>query len=380
MKSTRSLCEGLLRTKLFSAHQKVGCKFVDFAGFEMPVTYNGLGVTKEHEACRTGAAVFDVSHMGQWMVKGKDREKFWESVTPIDFEKVSMNAGSLTVITNETGGIKDDAVIMKRPDSLYVVVNAGCKVKDWEHIEGHMQKFEGEIEIEEMTDYGLLALQGPKALGVLQTLLSAEDGNVIGGMKFMEQVEVKLLSIIPARITRCGYTGEDGFEVSVPNCLLERLFEALMENGATPAGLGARDTLRLEAGLCLYGNDMDENCSPIEASLNWLISKRRRAELGFVGAETISDHLTNGVTKKRVCMTFPGPPARNGAPLLNEDKEQIGVVTSGTFSPTLRKNIAMGFVQKPLNKSGSTFTVEVRNKHNTATVVKAPFVPHNYAR
>eukprot|EP01061_Rhynchopus_euleeides_P042582 TRINITY_DN74277_c0_g1_i1.p1 TRINITY_DN74277_c0_g1~~TRINITY_DN74277_c0_g1_i1.p1 ORF type:complete len:390 (+),score=183.71 TRINITY_DN74277_c0_g1_i1:48-1217(+) len=368
----------LKKTVLNDFHASKGCKFVDFAGYAMPVQYNGIGVVKEHTACREGAALFDVSHMGQWVVHGPDREKFLEALTTIDYKALEEGMGSLTVITTDQGGIVDDTIIVKQADTAAMVVNAGCQDKDFEHATKLLSSLGLNAEIERL-DRGLVALQGPKAAEILSKHCD------ISSMPFMAQRTFKVLGDEMV-VTRCGYTGEDGFEISASNSTVAALCEDLVTKGATLAGLGARDSLRLEAGLCLYGNDMDENVTPIEASLAWLISKRRREERGFTGADRIMTHLTakpkeeGAFKQKRVCLEVTGPPAREGAVLKNAEGVAVGRVTSGTFSPTLRRGIAMGYVNRNLQKAGTELFVEVRNKLHKAVVTKAPFVPHNYVR
>eukprot|EP01064_Diplonema_japonicum_P036210 TRINITY_DN806_c1_g1_i1.p1 TRINITY_DN806_c1_g1~~TRINITY_DN806_c1_g1_i1.p1 ORF type:complete len:400 (+),score=122.33 TRINITY_DN806_c1_g1_i1:61-1200(+) len=368
----------LLRTPLYDFHKEAGCKFVDFAGYEMPVQYNGQGLVKEHKAVREASGIFDVSHMGQWVIRGADRARFLEWATPIDLEKLDNGTGSLTVITAADGGIIDDTVVVKNEGEFHMVVNAGCQDKDYRHFESLKEQFDGEVFIEKL-DKGLIALQGPQAMAQLQKL-----GDV-PNIPFMAQATVTILGE-DMTVTRCGYTGEDGFEIS---CSLEKITElaaTLHQNGVALAGLGARDTLRLEAGLCLYGNDITESTTPIEASLAWLISARRREAANFMGADRIMTHLKakpkeDGAFKqKRVSFVVSGPPARQGSKIFTEDDKEVGVVTSGTFSPTLGTKIAMGYVNRNLQKAGTKLMVEVRNKRNPIEVVKAPFVPHNYAK
>ncbi|KAJ9464932.1 putative aminomethyltransferase [Diplonema papillatum] len=369
----------LLRTPLYDFHKEKGCKFVDFAGYEMPVTYTGRGLVKEHKAVRESAGIFDVSHMGQWVLTGADREAFLERVTPIDMQSLAVGAGALTVITNENGGIIDDSVVVKQDGYIYMVVNAGCQVKDYAHFTKMMKEFNGDVKLERL-DRGLIALQGPKAVDVLGRLCD------VSALGFMQQTQASVLGE-DMRITRCGYTGEDGFEISASVEKVAELAEALAgSEEVSLAGLGARDTLRLEAGLCLYGNDMTEETSPIEATLAWLISKRRRETKGFVGADVIMRHIEakpkedGAFKRKRVCMFVSGPPARHGAAVKDMDGETVGEVCSGTFSPTLGRNIAMAYVNRNLQKAGTPLQVEVRNKCSPAEVTKSPFVPHRYVR
>eukprot|EP00756_Hemistasia_phaeocysticola_P007817 Hpha_TRINITY_DN14410_c0_g1::TRINITY_DN14410_c0_g1_i1::g.157430::m.157430/K00605/gcvT, AMT; aminomethyltransferase len=375
----RSSGEALRRTPLYEFHKEKGCKFVPFAGYSMPVQYTATGVLKEHTACRTSAALFDVSHMGQWMVRGGDRHAFLEHVTPIDFQQLKDGSGGLSVITTKKGGIVDDTVITKLPDSVYMVVNAGCQEKDLAHVLEHKV---GDAEVEPLKDLVLLALQGPKAAEVL-TLAYGVD---LKDFAFMTQRQFKL-GAFDCRITRCGYTGEDGFEISLPASQgADFAADLAAREGVVLAGLGARDSLRLEAGMCLYGNDISEDTTPIEAGLAWLVSKRRRESGGFVGSDVILGQLKakagepGAYARKRVGLSVTGPPARTGAKVLDTSGKEVGVVTSGVPSPTLKSNIAMAYVDRSLQKAGTELLVEVRGKQNAATVKKMPFVPSNYYR
>eukprot|EP01065_Artemidia_motanka_P011934 TRINITY_DN1650_c0_g1_i1.p1 TRINITY_DN1650_c0_g1~~TRINITY_DN1650_c0_g1_i1.p1 ORF type:complete len:394 (+),score=155.21 TRINITY_DN1650_c0_g1_i1:61-1242(+) len=367
----------LKRTQLHDFHRERGCKFVDFCGWEMPVQYTATGVLKEHSHCRESAALFDVSHMGQWIVRGDKRHEFLERVTVIDTEALTPGTGGLTVITNERGGIIDDTVVCKLEDHVHMVVNAGCQDKDFEHVSKHLP--DG-VTIERQ-NYGLLALQGPKAAEVL----TMHYGASLGDMPFMAQRNMKL-GQFQCRVTRCGYTGEDGFEISVPAAEVAAFAADLCSREQVlPAGLASRDSLRLEAGLCLYGNDIDENTTPIEAGLAWCLSKRRRAAGGFIGADSILPQLSakageeGAYRRKRVGLAVTGPPVRPGAKVLR-DGEEVGVVTSGGPSPTLKRNIAMAYVDRRLQKAGTELQVEVRGKRNKAVVEKMPFVPARYFR
>ena len=371
-------CSGsaLLRTPLYDFHKAQGAKFGPFAGYDMPIQYP-TGLMKEHKAARTASTLFDVSHMGQWVVRGDDREAFIERLTPMDLAQFTEGTGSLTVMTNEKGGIIDDTIIVKHAKELHMVVNAGCQDKDYAHALNVIAEGKFNVEIERL-DRALVALQGPTAAAVL-TKYDAK----VADLPFMGQTEVQILGQTCV-VTRCGYTGEDGFEISLPIDTVEPFCQKLVDDEVVLAGLGARDSLRLEAGLCLYGNDMDETTTPIEAGLSWLITKRRMAEGGFLGADVVRHHSKakrgeeGAFAQKRVCLTVQGPPARSGALLKNADGVEVGRVTSGTYSPTLGGGVAMAYVNRNLQKAGTELQVEVRNKLNKATVVKAPFVPHNY--
>ncbi|KAF2074450.1 hypothetical protein CYY_004232 [Polysphondylium violaceum] len=376
--------EVLKKTSLNQLHKDLGGKMVPYCGWEMPVMYP-MGVLKEHIHCRTQSALFDVSHMGQLRIHGKDRVKFFESIVVGDLQSLAVNHSKLSVFTNDKGGIIDDTMITNAGDSLYVVVNAGCADKDIAHITQKMKEFGGDVSMELLGDWSLIAVQGP---ATEQLLLSMVKSNVdLTKMEFMTQHPMAINGI-DCIVTRCGYTGEDGFEIAVKSSHAVKLAESLLATGANsadkgikPAGLGARDSLRLEAGLCLYGHDLNEDITPIEASLNWLISKRRREEGGFPGADIIQKQLKEGVTKKRVGIVSTGAPAREFTDILDPNtKAKIGSVTSGTVSPMTKQSISMAYVSTPLSKNNAPVILSIRNKEVQATVSKMPFVPHNYKK
>eukprot|EP00296_Roombia_truncata_P000132 JP435794.1.p1 GENE.JP435794.1~~JP435794.1.p1 ORF type:complete len:378 (-),score=120.23 JP435794.1:254-1324(-) len=351
---------------------------VDFCGWSMPVMYKDT-IMNSHLNVRTKAGVFDVSHMGQLRFTGKDRVAFLESLVVADLQNLANGCSTLSVLTNENGGIIDDCVVTMGEKYLYVVINAGCFDKDLVHINKHLQAFKDsgkDVSLHVMDDHALLALQGPSAMDVLGKLCEID----LAKMPFMTSI-ISDVNGRACRVTRCGYTGEDGFEISVPSAYAVALADVFLENGVLPAGLGARDTLRLEAGLCLYGNDLDETVSPVEAGLTWTIGKRRREEGGFVGSETILAQLAAGIKgaeRRRVGLAVTGAPARENAPILDAEGNKVGVVTSGTFSPSLKKPIAMGYIKPPMHKAGTDLGVEVRGKVSPVKVVKMPFVPSNY--
>ena len=297
--------------------------------------------------------------------------------------------GTLSLITNENGGIKDDCVITNAADHgpyLYVVSNAGCDKKDIAHFQKHLDMFRvrgGDVSMELLLGRGLLALQGPLASKVLQGLANGDaEKTKIAQLRFMHGCTMPLASIPNCRVTRCGYTGEDGYEISVESNHTQKLaLELLKSPEVKLAGLAARDALRLESGLCLYGNDIDENTSPVEASLRWTIGKRRKTEGGFLGASTILRQLKDGVGRHRVGLTIAkgGAPARAGAEIYDETgKLRIGKVTSGMPSPYTGKYIAMAYIESPHHKVNTNIKVSVRNRMQDAVVTKMPFVPHHY--
>jgi aminomethyltransferase len=320
--------------------------------------------------------------MLQLIIRGKHCESFLESLVVGDIKGLKVNESRLSLFTAESGGIIDDSVITKRDGYLSVILNAGCAEKDMKHISEAAEKFEGQVELDVKRDYSLIALQGPEAAAALRTMIEGVD---LDRLAFMSCVDATVAGVYGCTVSRSGYTGEDGFEISIPTDeAANKIAEALLEiESVKLAGLGARDTLRVEAGLCLYGSDIDEQTTPIEAGLAWTVSKRRRLDGGFPGAEIIMNQLMNGVSKKRVGFTvLNGPPARHGCTILQtpEAKEPIGNITSGTFSPTLGKPLAIGYVKTDKSAVGTELLVNVRGKFNPVVVTKMPFVPANYYR
>ncbi|KAJ3368129.1 hypothetical protein GGF31_006837 [Allomyces arbusculus] len=370
------------RTALYDFHVAQGAKMVPFAGWDMPLQYADKSHVQAHMHCREAASIFDVSHMLQTRWTGKDAIEFIESLVVGDIQALAPGAATLSLFTNAQGGIIDDTVIQRlatNPGELYVVSNAGCADKDLAHIRAQLEQFRAkgkDVNVDVIEDHSLLALQGPKAIAALEKLASTS----LASLPFMAGTALKIRDV-PVHVTRCGYTGEDGVEISVPHGSAAALAEWLLQDPAVAmAGLGARDSLRLEAGLCLYGHDMDESVSPVEATLLWTIGKRRRAEGGFLGAESILSQIGGPITKRRVGLLVQGAPAREGAKIVNAEGQEIGQITSGCPSPVLKKNVAMGYVAKGFTKAGSEVNVVVRGKTQKATVTKMPFVPHNYFR
>lgn len=369
----------LKTTVLHDKHVEVGGKMVPFAGYSMPVQYPD-GIKDSHLFCRSSAGLFDVSHMGQVRLHGKDRVAFLEKLVVADVGSIPEMNAKLSLITMPNGGIMDDSIITNLGDTLGMVVNAGCKDKDLAHIREHLADANAkgmDVALEIIEDHELIALQGPKAMAVLGSLVPDVD---LVKMNFMT-AQMMMVSGIPCHVTRCGYTGEDGFELSVPADKTVELFEILTaREEVRPVGLGARDSLRLEAGLCLYGNDIDSTTSPVEAGLTWTISKNRRETGGFLGDEVILKHIRDGVSRKRMGFAFTGKgaPARGGEDITNEAGEVVGKVTSGGFSPSLGMAIGMGYAQVPHNKSGTALKVKVRTRTYDIEVKKMPLVPSNY--
>jgi aminomethyltransferase len=378
-----------VKTCLYDFHVAHGGKIVDFAGFLMPVQYKDQGIQESHFHTRNKCSLFDVSHMMQTRVYGKDRFKFIEKLVVSDIQGLKPNNGTLTVFTNENGGIIDDLIVNNTSlNYLYIVSNAGCADKDLKHLrdcETRLKDEKYDINLELIEDRGLLALQGPKMAEVLQPGVDFD----LSKFPFMNTHETSVYSIENCRITRCGYTGEDGVEISVPiqhtAALAERLLQVKSEKNDEAlcklAGLGARDTLRLEAGLCLYGNDIDDKTTPIEAGLAWLIGKRRRELRDFPGADVILRELKEKPSKRRVGMKLlnnAGPSARQHMKILDNQGDCIGEVTSGCPSPSLKQNIAMGYVNTKFSQPDTKILIEIRNKKHEAEVVKLPFVPTRY--
>lgn len=364
--------QDLKRTPLHGLHLSLGGKMVPFAGYDMPVQYPS-GILKEHLHTRDAAGLFDVSHMGQAALVGPDVAAALETLVPGDIQALRHGRMRYTQLTNEAGGILDDLMVTKLADDrLWLVVNAACKLNDFALIEGAL---DGRARLERAEDRALLALQGPKAAAVLSRL--AQDAATL---PFMAMAELDVAGT-PALVSRSGYTGEDGYEISVPADDAEDLAKLLLaQDAVAPIGLGARDSLRLEAGLCLYGHDIDETTTPVEAALVWSISKRRRAEGGFPGAETIQRQLADGPPRRRVGIRPDGKaPAREGTPIM-KDGRAIGTVTSGGFGPTVSGPVAMGYVETAHAAADTEIDLEVRGKALPGRTAKLPFVPQRYYR
>uniref|UniRef100_A0AAV1UHG5 Aminomethyltransferase n=1 Tax=Peronospora matthiolae TaxID=2874970 RepID=A0AAV1UHG5_9STRA len=372
----------LKQTPLHDLHVSLGGKMVPFAGYAMPVQYKA-GVLQSHLHTREEghASLFDVSHMGQLRITGSDRLAFLESVVVGDLLALSSGEAKLSLLTNDRGGIIDDCVISRYDDHVYVVVNAGNRDVDLVHLHHHLENFKGDAAIECLDDHSLVALQGPGAADVVEMLKSKvklqDLGFMHGALTPLTLPDGNQVDVV---LTRCGYTGEDGFEISVQNKDVHALARALLEDERVlEAGLGARDSLRLEAGLCLHGHDITARTTPIEAMLAWTIGKRRREQGGFPGHEIIMDQLMNkSATKKRIGFVVEGAAAREGAELFDADDKVVGRVTSGMFSPSLKKAIGMAYVDKSSGKLGTELHVKARNKVQKAVITKMPFVPANY--
>ncbi|MBO6519687.1 MAG: glycine cleavage system aminomethyltransferase GcvT [Rhodospirillales bacterium] len=355
---------------LAAFHRHLGAKMVPFAGYEMPVQYPA-GIIEEHKHTRDKAGLFDVSHMGQAWLHGADAAKAIEKLVPGDIQALKPGTGRYTMITNDDGGIVDDLIVTNWGDRLFIVVNASRK-----HIDLPMiaEAASGLAELEIVENRALIALQGPSASGVLSGMAPA-----LAAMPFMSAVETDIGGIA-CHVTRSGYTGEDGYEISIPVGNIEAIAQALCDHSdVMPVGLGARDTLRLEAGLCLYGNDLDEETSPIEAGLAWTISKRRREAGDFPGAARILGELADGPQRKRVGIQPEGrAPARDGTVIHAAGGDAVGTITSGGFGPSAGGPIAMGYVGAEHAAPGTQLELAVRKNMVPASVVKMPFQPHRY--
>ena len=366
----------LLKTPLHKLHLELGARMVPFAGYDMPVQYPS-GIMAEHKQCRESAALFDVSHMGQLRLLGSEAASALESLVPVDVVDLAVGKQRYGFFTNENGGLLDDLMITRREADLFVVVNAGCKVADTEHLIRHIG---GRCQVQPLPDWALLALQGPLAVQAL-----ARFNPQAAALTFMTGTHLKLAGC-ECFVTRSGYTGEDGFEISVAHDQAESLARALLEQAEVkPAGLGARDTLRLEAGLCLYGHDIHTETTPVEAALTWAIQKVRRMggarAGGFPGADVINAQLMNGANRKRVGLVGQErAPVREGAPLVDATGQPLGVVTSGTLAPTVNQVVAMAYLPTSQAVVGQTVWAEVRGKKLPMTVTAMPFTPNRYYR
>ena len=378
----------LKRTPLHALHLSLGAKMVEFAGYDMPVQYPD-GVLKEHLWTRSKAGLFDVSHMGQAWLRATGGPKgteaahasvsaALESLVPGEVLKLKRGAMRYSVFLNDDGGVLDDLMITRPAlpsgdGSLFLVVNAACKDQDFALLQS---KLAGRASLEIASDRALIALQGPRASAVIDAHFPGAASQPFMSMRPLEWQGTYVL------VSRCGYTGEDGFEISIPNADAERFARALLAHPeVAPIGLGARDSLRLEAGLCLYGHDLDAETSPVEGNIAFVLGKRRKEEASFPGAQRILRELTNGPRRLRVGLRPEGrAPAREGTEIVDASGAKIGVVTSGGFGPTLNAPVAMGYVDATHAKTGTPIHLMVRGKPLPAVVTDMPFVPHTYYR
>lgn len=357
----------MLQTPFADLHRAAGAKMAAFAGYNMPIQYNGI--LAEHRRVREKAGLFDVSHMGQIVIRDPNTAKTLETIIPGDLQSLQIGETRYCLLLNDAGGVVDDAMATRLDDSFFVVVNASRKHDDFALLK---TLFAPDSIM--MMDHALLALQGPEAEAVL-----AQFYPDCRAMKFMTAQSGKI-DDMDILISRSGYTGEDGFEILVVPQHAEKLAQLLLSDDRVAwIGLGARDTLRLEAGLCLYGHELDETTTPVEANLVWTIGKNRRETFDFAGGAVIQNQMLNGAGRKRVGIALQNrAPAREGTKILDNKGDSIGIVTSGTFSPTLNAPIAMGYVAKEFATIGTIIQLDIRGTSHAAIVTKLPFVPHHY--
>ncbi|OUT20565.1 glycine cleavage system T protein [Pichia kudriavzevii] len=380
----------LLKTPLYETHVELGATMVPFAGFSMPVLYKDQTHIKSHNWTRTNCGVFDVSHMVQHKISGPNTTRFLEKICPTDFSVLKPFQSSLSVLLNNEGGVVDDTIVTKHDqDSYYIVTNAGCRDQDLAFFKEELAKYEDGSEIKHSTFGGtLLAIQGPKSQEIVSKFTNTKlDDLYFGNSRFIDLqgfgTDAKF------HIARGGYTGEDGFEISIPDDKVGvDFFKALLEYDeiVKPIGLAARDSLRLEAGMCLYGHELNTDITPIEASLNWLVSKSRRSpeNANFNGANKILSQINDpkSVKFKRVGLVSKGPSPRHGNKIFSAEDptKEIGVICSGSPSPSVGGNVAQAFIYKPFQKIGTKVKVEIRGKLRDAEVAKMPFYPTSYYR
>jgi aminomethyltransferase len=357
-------------TPLHQLHVGLGAKMVPFAGYDMPVQYPA-GVKTEHLHSRAKAGLFDVSHMGQVRLTGDDVAAKLEALVPGNLKSLKTGAMRYTLFTNEAGGILDDLIVTNVGRYLFVVVNAACKDQDISHMRDNL-----DCDLEVLDDRALLALQGPAAEAVLSVLAPG-----VADLSFMTAGAFELLGA-ECFISRSGYSGEDGYEISIPNDSAIEIAEILLDHvDVEPIGLGARDSLRLEAGLCLYGHDLGPDTTPVEAALEWVIGKRRREEGGFPGADVILKQLVEGAPRRRVGIKPEGrAPARDGTEIVGSDDNKLGEITSGSFGPSVEGPVAMGYVETGTSAVDTSVNVIVRGKRLPAKVAALPFIKANYKR
>ncbi|KAI1811788.1 glycine cleavage system T protein [Poronia punctata] len=387
----------LNRTALYDLHLAHGAKMVPFGGFEMPVYYTGLSVSASHHFTREKASLFDVGHMVQHRFEGPGAAAFLQRITPGSLESLPKHQSTLSALLwPETGGIVDDTIVTRLgPELFYVVTNAACREKDLGYLGEQLSAWDGaEVRHEVLDGWGLIALQGPLSEELLNQILEDPAATNLREVYFGQSVFAKVKGATdPVLISRGGYTGEDGFEISISPADTVNVTKTLLETSGPEklqfAGLGARDSLRLEAGMCLYGHDLDDTKTPVEAALSWIVGKDRRTPESdadkFHGADVILAQLKpkskggSGVSTRRVGLVVEGAPAREGAEIVTaEGNDNIGVITSGCPSPTLGKNIAMGYVKDGMHKAGTEVQVLVRGRARKAVITKMPFVPAKY--
>ncbi len=360
------------KTALYNIHKNLGAKFVPFAGYAMPIQYKD-GIVKEHISTRTYAGFFDVSHMGQLFLEGDETLiDALEKIIPADLKSLKINHSKYSFLLNNNGGIIDDLIVTKTDKGFCIILNAACKDNDIKQISQFLENNHKHLL---NNDLSLIALQGPKSVEILEKLIpGVSDLKFMTGNNFSYDSE-------NLYITRSGYTGEDGFEISISNKKVEELINFLISNEVKPIGLGARDTLRLEAGLCLYGHDLNEKINPVEANLKWAIAKKRKDVGGFNGWKKIKSLLTNGSEKIRVGIKPEGKViARENTKIFSSDDKEIGFVTSGTFGPSVKAPVAMGYIKSKFSEIGTLIKLEVRGKKYEGKVSELPFYKKSYVK
>lgn len=359
----------LKQTPLYELHREQGAKMTGFAGYVMPLQYK-KGIIHEHLHCRTQAGFFDISHMGQCRITGDQAVAELEGLTPGGIVDLEIGRQKYTVLTNSDGGVIDDIIVTRIADGVNIVVNAACKEKDFAYLRLHLPVGS---DFQVCDDLALLALQGPMAAAIMQKL--APDAARLG---FMQACSAQIDGL-DCFISRSGYTGEDGFEISLHHLVAEQLARLLLaQPGVEPVGLGARDTLRLEAGLCLYGHELNENITPAEANLKWLLKK---GHSDFPGADKVLKQIAEGSPRVRVGLLVNGKvPVREGVAISDADDNPVGYVTSGSFSPTLSRPVAMALIDPKFAETGNSLFATVRDKRIAVDVCRLPFVPHRYHR
>ena len=360
------------KTSLYKLHQDCNAKFVEFAGYHMPIQYSE-GIVEEHKFTRNHSGIFDVSHMGQLFIYGgEELIKDLEKIFPLDLKNLKLNHSKYSFLMDKDAGIQDDLIITKIDEGFLIILNAACKDNDFKILK-ELLKEKYKMVLDE--NRSLIAIQGPKSSQILNEVVDGvKDLNFMSGNWFLFDNQ-------KVYITRSGYTGEDGFEISIPNNFAEKLTRELINKGSKLAGLGARDTLRLEAGLCLYGHDLDKDKTPVEANLKWAISKERISRGDFIGSDIIIKQLNDGVTKIRVGIKPEGRIiAREKTKIFNQSDVHIGEITSGTFGPSVNGPVAMGYVENEFSKKNTKVFLEVRGKKYAANVCSLPFYKKSYVK
>ena len=360
------------KTSLYQLHQDCNAKFVEFAGYQMPIQYSE-GIVEEHKFTRNHSGIFDVSHMGQLFIYGgEDLIKDLEKIFPLDLKNLKLNHSKYSFLMDKDAGIHDDLIITKINEGFLIILNAACKDNDFKILKELLEE-KYKMVLDE--NRSLIAIQGPKSSEILNDVINGvKDLNFMSGNWFTFENQ-------KVYITRSGYTGEDGFEISIVNDFVDQLTRELINKGSKLIGLGARDTLRLEAGLCLYGHDLDKDKTPVEANLKWAISKERISKGDFIGSDIIIKQLNDGVSKIRVGIKPEGRIiAREKTKIFNQSDVHIGEITSGTFGPSVNGPIAMGYVLKEFSNEGEDLELEVRGKRHLAKVFKMPFYKKSYVK